>query len=80
MAYTKTCTECCGPFKAKNYDAEFCGPKCRMNFHNRRRDRGAILYDMTMRNDSREAIHAQLDEWATEDEILGRTRTWVLKG
>jgi len=27
---------------------KFCGPKCRMSFNNRRRDRGSEVYDLLM--------------------------------
>jgi hypothetical protein len=46
--YNKTCKECGAAFTAKKVEAKFCGQQCRLKFTNRRRDRGALLYDVLM--------------------------------
>ena len=46
--YKKTCKECGKAFEAKKAEAKFCSQKCRLTFNNRRRDRGAVLYDILM--------------------------------
>jgi NTP pyrophosphatase (non-canonical NTP hydrolase) len=46
--FTRTCGECGETFETIRVETEYCGPKCRMAFHNRRRDRGAELYDILM--------------------------------
>jgi predicted nucleic acid-binding Zn ribbon protein len=46
--FAKSCTECGEAFETIRSEAEFCAPKCRMGWHNRRRDRGAELYDILM--------------------------------
>jgi len=42
------CRECGHPYYAKREDQEYCSTKCRQNFHRRRYDRGAELYDFAM--------------------------------
>lgn len=42
------CQECGSKFEAKTKRARFCSTACRMAFTNRRRDRGAELYDLVM--------------------------------
>ena len=42
------CQECGTHFEGKKQKAKFCSHACRMAFTNRRRDRGAELYDMFM--------------------------------
>lgn len=48
----RMCQECGSelviPKKAPVPAKRFCSPKCRMEFNNRRRDRGAELYDLMM--------------------------------
>lgn len=46
--FNKTCKECGTEFQAKKVEAKFCCQQCRLTFNNRRRDRGAILYDILM--------------------------------
>lgn len=46
--YAKTCTECGAEFTTPVKTCEFCDKGCRMAWHNRRRDRGAELYDILM--------------------------------
>lgn len=43
-----TCRECGGRNEAKRIDQVFCCTPCRNAWENRRRDRGAILYDLFM--------------------------------
>ncbi len=40
------CTECGNPIRDRRKGQVFCSPSCRMNFNNRRRDRGADMYDL----------------------------------
>lgn len=49
MAKMKCCQECGAEFEAKRGKL-FCSSPCRMKFNNRRRDRGAELYDLMMAN------------------------------
>lgn len=47
--FSRTCTECGETFTTPKAETGFCpGKKCRMDWHNRRRDRGAELYDLLM--------------------------------
>ena len=46
--YSRVCTECGETFTTPKAEAGFCVPSCRMAWHNRRRDRGAELYDILM--------------------------------
>ena len=46
--FARTCTECGETFTTPKCEANFCAPSCRMEWHNRRRDRGAELYDLLM--------------------------------
>ena len=46
--YACACKECGRAFTASQKTAEFCGTPCRMTFNNRRRDRGADVYDLFM--------------------------------
>ena len=48
MTYAAKCRECGGSFQAKRYTADFCSSKCRMQFNQRRRERGTELYDVLM--------------------------------
>ena len=42
------CVECGAPYAAKKQTALFCSSDCRDMFHRRRKERGAVLYDMVM--------------------------------
>ena len=46
--YKIICKECDEAFPSSRCDAKFCGQACRTSFTNRRRDRGAVLYDLFM--------------------------------
>lgn len=46
--FTRTCNECGETFQTPRCETEFCNKGCRMAWHNRRRDRGAELYDILM--------------------------------
>lgn len=49
MSTTETCRECGQPRSDHTKKRwTFCTPQCRMAWHNRRRDRGAELYDVLM--------------------------------
>lgn len=48
MAFKHRCVNCRGAFEVKRHDADFCSNACRQDFHNRRLQRGAVLYDLLM--------------------------------
>lgn len=48
MRTQKTCLECRKKWTPRQYNADFCGTKCKATFHNRRAKRGAALYDAIM--------------------------------
>jgi hypothetical protein len=45
---SRCCRECGGGFSPKRDTREFCSPRCRAAFNNRRLRRGAHLYDLVM--------------------------------
>jgi len=54
------CNECRQAYEAKKVSARFCGAACRSTFNNRRKVRGAELYDLFMaqRHDRKAAQEA----------------------
>jgi hypothetical protein len=44
----RACCECGVILKLRRPGADFCGAPCRTAFHNRRKERGAELYDLLM--------------------------------
>lgn len=46
--YQGTCQECGSPFAARTLEDAFCSSHCRVTFNNRRKSRGAELYDLVM--------------------------------
>lgn len=48
MKFERYCAECGERFEAKHKKAEFCCSGHRYDFHNRRRERGAAIYDLFM--------------------------------
>lgn len=46
--YRRTCLECGAPHSAAMAHGDFCATACRHAFNNRRRIRGADLYDLVM--------------------------------
>lgn len=58
MPYSGTCLECGKAFHGKRQPAKFCSHACRVAFTNRRRDRGAELYDIVMSLDQETRTHA----------------------
>ena len=46
--YHRECRECGKAFNARRMSALFCDAPCRTSFNQRRRDRGAELYDFVM--------------------------------
>jgi len=77
------CRECLQSFEAKTLAAQFCGATCRTGFNNRRKSRGAELYDlfMAMRYQRAEAKEAGTwkrlcrlaQSYRAEDETEGRS-------
>ena len=57
------CRECGAPFQAARRTAAFCGVDCKTTWNNRRKSRGADLYDliMTMRYDRSHATAEGVD-------------------
>lgn len=88
--YNKTCKECGTEFTAKKIEAKFCCQQCRLAFNNRRRDRGAVLYDVLMNcrydrdvaqqvfgtNDLRKIMSDLAAGWAAEDSGRSQRKTW----
>lgn len=80
-----TCIECGTTFKAQRYDADFCCTAHRNAFNNRRRDRGAILYDLAMieatdpKSEERYALAAKrealMGDWIGQDRAAGLKRS-----
>lgn len=48
-AELRYCREDGHPFYPARHDQDFCSPKCRSDFHRRRYDNGAKLYDVAVR-------------------------------
>lgn len=80
----RPCIECGKPVRnERQVNAAFCSAACRRLHHNRRLQRGAILYDAVMlqhqypdKTESFEARVARMvQEWAGEDQAAGRRRT-----
>jgi hypothetical protein len=46
--FVRCCPECGENFSTARVTKEFCKTPCRMDFHNRRRDRGSEIYDILM--------------------------------
>lgn len=80
------CKECEAAAMATKPGTQFCSQACRTNFTNRRRDRGAILYDLFMahRYDRARAKEQELfklmcraaEEFNRQDKADGR-QSWV---
>lgn len=77
------CAECGHEFHAKRPDrAEFCSTECRSRYNNRRRDRGAMLFDLYLHHRfNRKAaaeknlqtlIDRMVGNWVEEDRRAGR--------
>lgn len=80
MSRTYACAECAKPFSlARDHEQMFCCTACRTAFNNRRKNRGAELYDlfMTMRFDRDTAkvngvwavMCRMASEWNEEDRM-----------
>lgn len=80
--HTCKCRECNGEFKATRSDAQFCGQQCRTDYTNRRRERGAKLYDLFMisrydrtaakRDNVWSLMCRMAEQWNAEDKADGR--------
>lgn len=76
------CRECLQSFEAKTLAAQFCGAPCRTGFNNRRKRRGAELYDLFMAMRHQRSAAKEAGTWKrlcrlaqsyrTEDEEAGR--------
>lgn len=78
-----TCAECGQAFAPKRKDkAVFCSPACRNEANVRRRDRGALVYDLLVhhrfnRADAqkrgvRSKVDRMISNWIAEDRAAGR--------
>ena len=88
--FNKICKECGSEFTAKKAEAKFCAQACRLAFNNRRRDRGAISYDVLMNcrynrdtakdvfgtNDIRAIMSDLAAGWAATDCKRPAKKTW----
>lgn len=80
--FTRHCSECGTEFQAKVASAEFCCQEHRLAYNNRRRDRGAMLFDLYVhtrfnRKASQEKglqtlIDRMVGNWVEEDRAVGR--------
>jgi hypothetical protein len=71
------CQECGQGFARGRAEARFCRPECRAAFNNRRKERGAILYDLFMAHRHERPLAVALKalramnrlaaEWRSED-------------
>ncbi|MCG8506205.1 MAG: DUF2116 family Zn-ribbon domain-containing protein [Sphingomonadales bacterium] len=75
----KVCAECGeGLPRDRTRQQDFCGDACRSAFNNRRKRRGAILYDLAMdmrvnrRPGSFTRLQQQIDQFIREDRDAGR--------
>lgn len=62
--YHCACQECGASFSASQASARFCSRDCRNAFDNRRKARGAILYDLFMANNYERKIARPLGIWS----------------
>lgn len=78
QTYSGTCLECGKAFSGKRQPAKFCCHACRVAFTNRRRDRGAILYDMVMSGAPRKAVAEFLARCRRMDvTVRGGRQSWL---
>lgn len=71
------CEECGAGFKRVRTTKVFCSSACRLTFNQRRRERGAELYDALMSNAGSAAVDKLLDAYRQADKTKrqGR-RSW----
>lgn len=62
--FARHCAECGTEFKSKTRHGEFCQKQCKTDFNNRRRTRGAQLYDFFMTNRYERQKANDLDLWS----------------
>lgn len=60
---THTCLECGAPYEATQRRADFCSTEHRAAFNNRRKARGAVLYDLFMAYRFERALSKKLEVW-----------------
>lgn len=76
------CAECGTAFQATDRKAAFCSVACRTASNNRRRERGALLYDLLVHQrfnrevaqerQVRSLIDRMVSNWVAEDRAAGR--------
>lgn len=76
------CAECGTAFEATDRKAVFCSPACRTASNNRRRDRGALIYDLLVHQrfnreaaqerNVRSLVDRMISNWVAEDRDAGR--------
>lgn len=80
---TKPCAECSKPIPSKRHiKTDYCSNACRSAFHNRRTQRGALVYDVLMLQltrpdlvteyDLRQRLDIQMGAWLEEDAKASR--------
>lgn len=65
-----SCCECGAEFEGFRVDAAFCNPSCVVAFGNRRRERGAVLYDLMMINRHERGVAKRLKVWFLVTRLL----------
>ncbi len=78
------CQECNAAYETRRADQDFCTPGCRDSWNNRRRIRGAMLYDYFMAHRVERksgtgylrAMGRLVSMWRAEDARAGRARSW----
>lgn len=68
------CRECGATFDATRRARVFCGTLCRMTFNQRRRERGAILYDLFMAQRFERDTATEKGTWSSMCRIAGAFR------
>lgn len=72
--YRRFCKECGTGFNPRQRTALFCGVPCKQTFHNRRRERGAELYDFIMQDRHDKLIDALLAAYVMADKAMREGR------
>lgn len=83
MCIKRTCVECGTEFRAvKMRSAIYCSQACRLKANNRRRERGALIYDLlchhrfnraeAQKQKVRSKVDRMISTWMREDIAAGR--------
>jgi recombinational DNA repair protein (RecF pathway) len=63
----RQCRECGKPFQPRHRHSLFDGPVCKQHWNNRRRERGAELYDFVMANPANPLIRRMVAAYKAAD-------------